>query len=462
VPRTLLAICLLGPALSGCLGSGDDSGDEPNRHKAEAREGRPALKGEVTVTDRRRQTIEGWGAGVGMDNPLSPLAVPEGLSEDQLGRIDRLVADTAGVNLLRVFVPGDLGASQGHDTGPTIADRPKFDFMRRLSRYGVRFMLTGGGAPASLMHGPRLVEGGEAQYAAYLASVLRFAKDEIGAPFSYVAVANEPDNGASPLQMSPEQAARVYAGLAERIEAERLGTRLILGDNTGWENTLAYVPDELAAPRVRDASAAIASHSYSGTPADVRGVVVEAERKGLPVWQTEWTNDPCPDCPDEPRASMERALSWAQTITDHLTRAETEAWFTLKAVADSTHGAQAGMVVRQKDDPEEPFYATKRLHVFRHYSSAGAPGSQVVETKVRGTDLAALAFARDGGVAVVLANPSHGPVEIALDLGDRSGTLSRRRTDANEDFAELAPIEYERSSLPIRLPAESVTSLELG
>jgi O-glycosyl hydrolase len=450
VRRARRVCCLLALALAGCGGS-DEEAPRP----------KPApVAATVTVTDQERQTIEGWGASLGVDNPLSALGDPQGLSEDQLDELDRLLFETAGIKLMRVFVPGDLG-SEG-DPGPTRRDAPKFAFMRRLGDRGVRFMLSVGAAPRSLKRGERgpLIEGREGEYAEYLASVLRFAKNEIGVPFSYVAVANEPDSRAL-VRMSPEQAARVLAELAERVETERLGARLIPGDNVGWDTTLAYAPIELAVPSVREASAAVASHAYSGTAADMRALALEARDEGLPVWMTEWTIDPCPDCPDEARPSMRRALSWAQEITAHLTVAQATAWFALLAVADSTHGAQAGMIVRQRDNPEEPFYVTKRFHVYRHYSSAGPPGSRVLETRVRQHGIAALAFARDEGVAVVLANPGPRPVGIGLDLGQGSGRLAGRRTSTTEEFAELDPLDYEGVPLRIRLPAESVTSLEL-
>jgi O-glycosyl hydrolase len=330
--------------------------------------------------------------------------------------------------------------------------------MRRAKRHGVRFMLTGADAPAPLKQGNRLAPGREAAYAAYLARLLGVAKHN-GTPFSYAAVANEPDNPGNPVEMAPEQAARVYAKLARRVKDQRLGTRLVLGDNTGWPQTLAYAPVELAAPGVRRASAAVASHSYSGDEADMSSLAAFARRSRLPVWQTEWTTG-CATCRDED--SMGLALRWALQINVGLTVAEAAAWFSFRAVADASHGAQGGLLVRRRDDPQRPFYATKRFEVFRHYTSAGQPGSRRLAVDVREHGVAAVAFRRRGTVAVVLTNPGPRRVEIGLDLGKRSGRLTGRRTSARQNFAALAPLDYAGRAVRVRLPAESVTSFALS
>jgi O-glycosyl hydrolase len=440
VTRTYLLAALLLATLAGGCGSE-----------------RPAAGVPVTVTKGQRQTIQAWGTGVANDTIVESLAVPAGLSRGQLARLDRLAFVSGGINLVRVFGPGGLGSSEQGAAGVWGPDNPRLAFMRRVRRYGVRFMLTGADAPARLKDGGYLAHGAEAEYAAYLASVLRAARDA-GAPFSYAAVMNEPDNGKSPLQLSPEQAARVYAALAALVAGEHMDVRLVPGDNTGWDQTVRYAPPELAAPGVRRASAAVASHAYSGDAGDRLAVARLARRSGVPVWQTEWTTG-CPDCGDED--TMARAIPWALEIIRSLTHAQASAWLSFRGVADSTHGSLGGMIVRRRGDPRRPFYTTKRFDVFRQFTTAGRAGSRRVVVSAGRGGPPVVAFARGSRLSVVLVNPSSRRRRVALGLGSKGGSLTGRRTSPSEGFSPIRSRDYRGRPVGVRLPAMSVTSYVL-
>jgi O-glycosyl hydrolase len=352
-----LAIALvLAAPLAGC------EADEPERQVVDA-DIALTVRGEVA-----EQTIVGWGASVVTDAAVDPLVIPGDLSEQELERLDELVFEQAGINIVRVFGPGY--DDQFGNVGAARPDDPRFAFMRRVARFGVEFMLTGADAPASIKEGKSLAHGREEAYADYLADILRLARDEIGVPFSYVAIANEPDNANALLTMSPEQAALVYKRLTERIISESLDAEVVLGDNTGWGDALQYARAELSVPDVARRAVAIASHSYRGAANEKRAVAEAAASAGLDVWQTEWGTG-CRDCPDD--RSMDLALEWSRQITTDLMEADVSAWFTFRAVADATHGPGDALIVRQRDHPEEPFYTTKRFDVFRHYSSVSPP-----------------------------------------------------------------------------------------
>ena len=410
----------------------------------------------VTVTKQTRQTIDGWGASVVGDTVVDPLVVPEGLSADGLARLDRLVFRSAGINLVRVFAPGYGTQLETGDLRPR-PDDPRFAFMRRVAPLGVRFMLTGADAPADMKEGKALRHGSESAYAEYLAGVLRVAKD-VGAPFTYAAVANEPDNPAALLTMTPEQTALVYARLAEQVETEDLGVALVLGDNTGWGDTHTYARAELALPEASGAAVAVASHAYGGSPEDMSAVAELARERDLSVWQTEWGTG-CPTCSDE--RTIDSALDWSRQIATGLVKADASAWFTFRAVADSTHGPGDALIVRQRDHPEEPFYATKRFQVFRQYASAAPPGARRLEIRVDRGSLPAVAFLRGTAVTLVLTNSGSSAESVELDFGRRVGSLSAFRTSATEDFRTLPSRSYEGRPLRNVLPPRSVTSYAL-
>jgi len=411
----------------------------------------------VQVTGRKLQGIDGWGVSVVAGAAADPITQTGGLSKRELRRLDRLVFRAGGVNLVRVFGPG-TGPQRGNAGPPRLAD-PRFGFMRRVRRYGVRFMLTGGDAPKRLKEGDKLAPGAEAEYARYLASVLRFARTRLKVPFTYSAVGNEIDFGDSLLQMSPEQAARVYQELAGQIRARRLGTKLVVGDDINWGVTERYARAVLAAPGVRGLAARIASHDYdAGNVQDRRDLAALAAQHGLGVWQTEFGTG-CGSCPDD--RTMASGLQWSRKIYLALTEANARAWFAFRPVSNSEHGPEDALLVRQYGNRSRPFYAGKRFYVFRQYSSAAPPRSRRLDTAVSGEGITAVAFTRKGVVAVVINNPGSQAVTVDLDFGGRKGRLSGRRTSPGESFRSLGRLAYGGSAVQVALPRQSVTTYEL-
>jgi O-glycosyl hydrolase len=448
--------------LAGALGvaacGGSDQPTETDHGHDVTDDVNPVQNVTVTVTDRERQPIEGWGISVVGNTDQEPLAVPD-LPQQDLRRLDRLVFDEAGVNLVRVFGPGYGTQLQTGDLRPR-RDDPRFEFMRRVRPFGARFILTGADAPARLktgtnLQGEGLAPGAEDRYVEYLSNLLRFSRDEVRVPFEYVSIGNEPDNGRSLLTMHPSQAAQVSELLAERLQSEGAPTKLVIGDNTTWSATLAHATAALAEPTVGASAAAIASHSYGGSGEEMRKVAELARAGGLPVWQTEWSTG-CLGCPDAD--SIATALRWSEQIAAALVEGEASACFAFRGVASSGHGPGGGLIVRTPDEPE-PFHTTKRFDVFRQYSSVALPGSRRLETEVSGDQVLAVGFENSDGVAVVLTNPAPQATNLSLDLGSRSGQLSGRRTDSEAGFQALPRLDYAGQPLDLSVPAQSVTTL---
>src|SRR5262249_7966225 len=155
------------------------------------------------------------------------------------------------IGAVRVFGPGFGRAAVTASAIQRVRDR-SFAFMKRVAPLGVRFMFTAAKAPPNLVNGARLRDGSEGDYASWIADYLRFARDVMGVPFAWAAVGNEPDNNRSPLTMTPDQATLVYDALAAAIAQQRLPTKLVLGDTTGWGSACAYADALLAQKTARD------------------------------------------------------------------------------------------------------------------------------------------------------------------------------------------------------------------
>lgn len=417
---------------------------------------RTAPANRVVVTGTQRQRIAGWGASVVTDTYVDPLVDPTGLSPTTLAALDRAVFDEGGVDMVRVFGPGYGKAPMSAPLERRSRDRT-VSFMFRAAALGARFMFTGADAPAKLKDGPRLRRGAEGRYARWIADYLESSK-RLGVTFRYTAIANEPDNGIALLRMSPEQSALVYAALAGELRRRDLGARLVLGDTKGWDTACPYLLSQAALLQPSSSPVAVASHAYVGYRDEARALDGAARRAGLQVWQTEYGTG-CAECADT--GGMPEAIRWSGQIVKAINDAGSSAWFAFRAVADSTHGPGDALIVRTRGGAA-PFVLTKRYSVFRQYSRYGPRGSHVLVVGESIPQLDAVAFRNGRRTSVVLTNESARPRRVSVDLGEKRGPLTGRRTSARDDYAEIGPIGYPGRPMPFMLPPLSVTTLSVA
>ena len=419
--------------------------------------GVPPARDVVQVTGVRRQVVGGWGASVVSDTFIDPLVDTQGFTPAGVRLMDRLVFEDLGIGAMRVFGPGFGRAAVSASAIERVRDR-SFAFMRRVAPLGVRFMFTAARAPASYTDGTRLRDGAEADYARWIASYLRFSQDVIGVPFAFAAIGNEPDNNRSPLTIAPDQAAKVYGALAREIDRQGLPTKLVLGDTTGWGSACPYADALLADATAREAAVAFATHPYTGTLDQARGLAAKDTLAGLPTWQTEWGTG-CATCREDD--SVERALRWSRTIAQDFSGPEVTVWFTFRAVADAAHGPGDALIVRIRRGGRSRLYVTRRYFAMRQWTSAAPPGAVRLAVRSAVPGLWAVAFRRPQRTALVLTNSAPVARRLRLDLGPRRGRVSVRRTSATERFARLEPLSYAGRALPVLVAPRSVTTFVL-
>jgi Glycosyl hydrolase catalytic core len=419
--------------------------------------GAPPAPDVVQVTGSARQTIGGWGASVVSDTFIDPLVDTRGFTAAGLRTMDRLVFEDAGIGAIRVFGPG-FGRAAVSATAIERAGDASFAFMRRVRPLGVSFMFTAARAPAQYTDGARLKDGDEDEYARWIAAYLRFARDVIGVPFAWSAIGNEPDNNRSPLTITPDQAVKVYRALAREIAAQDLSTRLVLGDTTGWGSACAYADALLADADAREAAAAFATHPYSGSFDQARGLAAKDTLAGLPTWQTEWGTG-CSTCREDDTTA--RALEWSRRIASDLGGPEVTVWFAFRAVADAAHGPGDALIVRIRRAGRSRLYLTRRYFVFRQWTSAAPPGATRLLVRSAVPGLAALAFRHGAATSLVLTNSARSPRRVRLDLGRRSGRVAVRRTSPGERFERLETLRYSGRPLSVDVVPSSVTTYSL-
>ena len=420
--------------------------------------GAPPAPDLVEVTGVRRQVIGGWGASVVSDTFIDPLVDTQGFTRAGVRLMDRLVFEDLGIGAMRVFGPG-FGRAAVTATALDRARDRGFAFMRRVAPLGVRFMFTAARAPAAFTDGARLRDGAEPGYARWIASYLRFSQDVVGVPFAFAAIGNEPDNNRSRLTITPDQAAKVYTALAGEIRRQGLPTKLVLGDTTGWGSACPYADALLADATAREAAVAFATHPYSGTVGQARGLAAKATLAGLPTWQTEWGTG-CATCREDD--SVERALRWSRKIAEDLSGPEVTVWFAFRAVADAAHGPGDALIVRIRRGGRSRLYLTKRYFVMRQWTGAAPPGAVRVAVRSAVPGLWALAFRRPRRTALVLTNSAGVSRRLRLDLGSRRGRVSVRRTSSTERFAPLASLRYSGRPAPVVVAPRSVTTYVLA
>jgi O-glycosyl hydrolase len=419
--------------------------------------GAPA-RGTLRVTSNRRQRMEGFGTAVASDSVVDPWAQTGATNAPQARRVDALML-RSGIRLVRIFGPGQAPGPAGVRVWSAADGRLRL--MRRLQRRGVRFVFTGQGAPPALVEGGgetgALLRGQEERYAAFLAACLEVAQ-RAGTPFEFAAIGNEVDNPGDPgVSLTAGQAATVTRALAGEITRRRLRVRLVLGDTLNWRSTLGYAEAQVRALAGRR-PAFVASHGYGADEARPALARFAAARR-LPLWMTEWVSA-CPrgDCPDDPTIGF--ALRWARQINDDLTSGSASAWFMFRGFADSTHGADGAIVVRERSAAGDRFTTTKRHPIVRQFALAAPPGSRRLETRGQlPGDVRALAFSGPRRRSVVLTNLTHSETRVRVLLGSRRGELRGWRTSAAESFRATMRRRVAGGGVNISLAPESVTTL---
>jgi glucuronoarabinoxylan endo-1,4-beta-xylanase len=431
----------------------------------------------VTVTVDglvRNQTMDGFGSSErAFDDPhvfenfnpatgrsLTLLTAPQ---QDEV--LDRLYRDLRLTRVRSVSpdtAPG-AGIEPVNDNGdPAVLDPTKFDFSwKRLDAHCEYFGRARQRGASTFFLSPVNREAwmgtttlaDAAEYAEWLfAQVGRCAS--LGVALPYLSVANEPSHVANP--MSGAFIRDVIKVLGPRLRAQGFQTLFVVPDDIRSSAAAAVAETILADPAARPYVGALATHLYDEPLSRVAAVEAVADRYGLPLWMTEFTQFALPTA-----GVAADPFNWAEVmhtlIATHDVSAIDYLWGYLGDWAPSTQ-----TLITLNDDGGRYVGHTvnKAYYTTGQFSRFVPPGA--VRLGVAPTDLPAnvTAFLYGGNVIVVAVNASasNQPLEVVLTSLPGFDRVLPVRTSETENWVQLPPIAVDGSSFGATLPARSVTT----
>jgi O-glycosyl hydrolase len=352
-------------------------------------------------------------------------------------------------------------------------DKAGLTFLRTANEAGVP-ILTGfvNSAPPEfttngMSCGGSLKPGSEADYARYLAGVVKRIHDRDHITLRYVSPMNEPDNnfgacGQEGMQVPVEQRALVVQELGKEL-ARRAPYAKVIADETTADTILANeAPQWLAVPNTTRYLAAIAHHTYDFPDDALRQRVPSiADSFGRPTWMTEiccykGSGGVATSFGPQYDPTITQGLWLADQIYDDLTVAGDSAWYWWTALSPAIgcdpkadpqcvkqvngQGFNDGLLYYDQNaagDPNPDLFTTKRFFVLGQFSRYVRPGA--VRHDVHGVPdgVRAMAFQQHGRWIVVAWN--EGQTEAAFRLALPGARKTVRTAFATSATDQLSP-----------------------
>lgn len=436
---------------------------------------------------QRLQSIDGLGFAAAFQR-ATLLRGDRGLSPESTRAVLDLLFDRetgAGASIVRIGIgsstdgvydhmktiePTDPG---GPDATPTYAwdgdDGAQVWFTKQAQRYGVRRILADAwSAPGFMKTNGTDIQGGELcgvvgtsctsgdwrqAYANYLMQYLRFYRQE-GVRITDLGFTNEPDWTASyaSMRFTPEQAVDMVKVLGPTLRREGMGTRLVCCDSFGWHHQAPYSAAIEADPLADRYVTTHTGHIYA-SPADT------PLPTDNPTWMTEW--NPTGNTWNE---AWDDGSGWAGiTVAESIHQAFADAHASAYVYwVGMSLGATRAFI--QLPDAGDGYRVSKRLWAFAAYSRFIRPGAARVPVQLADPGVKATAFRnRDGSMVVELLNTATADASTTFATDTRIHHVRTYRTDETHSVDPVSDVHMRGTrSLPVRLPARSLTTLVLG
>lgn len=399
----------------------------------------------VVETDELRQTIEGFGASSAFFSKSISDADARFLFSKETG---------IGLSLLRVSIGYQLPVT------------PELETAKKAHAWGARIVAAAwtpkpewktNGAVSAIPDAHLKAE----YYPAYAAFLTKFAetmRDE-GVPLLALTPQNEPDYPATwdgCLWTPSELVTFIGKHLGPELERRALDVKILAPDTANFRMARTFADALVADADAKRYLDGLSSHPY--------GLIQFAqwfiERSyGLPVWQTEFSQEQ-PGAPPDP--TMTSALAMARMLHGHLTELSVTAWnyYNLTAVDANYH---------EDDKRKNPALIQdgvrfKRAYALGNFSKFVRPGfKRVAATPEPVPSVLVTAFKNDARIVIVAVNSKATPAEQTFRIrGALDGELFQAVPWITSDglsLAEARPVTITGRSFRYALPPRSVTSL---
>jgi glucuronoarabinoxylan endo-1,4-beta-xylanase len=290
-------------------------------------------------------------------------------------------------------------------------------------------------------------------YADYLSTYIREYKTRFNIDISAISVQNELDNAPSyegTLYTAGEINNFIKNNLAPTFANDGITAKVIAPETSWWSRTEEWINTSLNDPASNARIDIVAGHPYDGN----YSVLPTARSKGKKVWATEVStfeggNDP----------SITDGLIWAKLIHNHMTVAESNAFFYWWLVTDSASGGQ-GLINISNDNTT--YTTNKRLFTFGNFSRFIRPGYKRIDATAQPTTGVYVSAYKDPAtnkLVVVAINDTSSSQDVNFQLNNATGTtFTPYTTSATLNLAQGAAMNVSGGLLASTLPSKSVTT----
>lgn len=269
-----------------------------------------------------------------------------------------------------------------------------------------------------------------------------------GVPIYAISAENEPDSGGMnrTISFTPTELA-TWIGSYLGPALAGTGTKVMGPETMNWWSLPSYLSAIQANPAAWNHVSIVASHAYGLGPSRPEPAITAA---GKEYWQTEVDTGRAPD--DPTGDNIPSALLMAESIHDHLTRGNLNAWHYWWLWAGGTSGLYNTTTN----------VWTKRLWALGNFSRFVRPGYMRVSTSgttPSGVRVSAYTNPADGTVVVVAINSNATPAPLSLFVsGSAPCTMTPWVTSATDNLTAKTAVAVSNGRLSASLAAKSVTT----
>jgi len=294
-------------------------------------------------------------------------------------------------------------------------------------------------------------------YADFLADFAEHMRDE-GVPLVALTPQNEPDYPAAwdgCVWTVEELVTFIGQHLGPELARRKLDVGILAPDTASFWAARQFFAALLSDPNAKKYLAGLSTHPYGRLQF---GTWLTHERQGLPLWQTEFSQEGV-GAPADP--TMTSALAMARVLHEHLTELSVSAWNYFNLTAVSAHYQNDDK--RQNPALIQDGVRFKRAYVLGNFSKFVRPGFKRVKTTPEpAPNVLAVAFKDEGRLVIVAVNGNSKPTNQSFRiLGKLGGVFDSAVPWVTSDEYSLAaqpPVSIRGQSFSYNLLPRSVTS----
>jgi len=413
---------------------------------------------EVTIDDRISfQVIHGFGASQRVfDDPhvfenfnRATGRAETVLTTAQQDEIFKLLYSELGLTRVRPII--DAGIEVVNDNAnPNDTDLSKFNFewkrndahIEYVKRAMARGVTTYFLSPIVLEKW--MTEVNPEEYVEWAMAILRRWR-AFGLEMLYYSVVNEPGYQRSGL-WSGQYILNVIKLMGPRLRAEGFKTKFVITDDLNATEAYKRCRIILADAEARQYVGALAFHLYDEPISQVSQMKELADRYGLPLWMTEYSqNDP-----------FDWAVTMHQLISDYNVSAVDYMW----GFFGQWTGGDKLINLRHTGARYLGYTLTKHYYVMGQFSKYVRPGFRRIKADSTDSTVKVTAYTDGSNVVVVSINQSNAEEIVKFQFVDSGAPvkLAASRTSKEGDSAALPDHLVRESTFTATLPGRSITT----